>query len=79
MPGVAAVGLVNELHAEGRRDVTDDDLDGLRNVCRCGTYPRIREAIREGAAHMPMAAAKPKRKKKHRAKHHRPAHRTHSG
>jgi hypothetical protein len=28
------------------------DLDGIRNVCRCGTYPRIREAITAGAATM---------------------------
>jgi isoquinoline 1-oxidoreductase alpha subunit len=31
--------------AEGR-EITDADLDGLRNICRCGTYARIREAIR---------------------------------
>ncbi|NUS04300.1 MAG: (2Fe-2S)-binding protein, partial [Nonomuraea sp.] len=30
----------------------DADLDGLRNICRCGTYFRIREAIRTGAADM---------------------------
>jgi isoquinoline 1-oxidoreductase subunit alpha len=24
----------------------------MRNVCRCGTYPRIRQAIRQGAAKM---------------------------
>ena len=48
---MAAVALVKEARAEGR-DVTDADLDDLRNVCRCGTYPRIREAIRQGAAGM---------------------------
>ena len=37
--------------AEGR-EITDADLDGLRNICRCGTYTRIREAIRTGAASM---------------------------
>jgi isoquinoline 1-oxidoreductase alpha subunit len=42
---MAAVALVRQLAIEGR-DVTDDDLDAIRNVCRCGTYPRIREAIR---------------------------------
>ena len=46
-----AVGLVNEVHAEGRQ-VSDADLDKLRNVCRCGTYPRIREAIKAAAAKM---------------------------
>ena len=28
------------------------DIDALRNICRCGTYARIREAIVEGAANM---------------------------
>jgi isoquinoline 1-oxidoreductase subunit alpha len=49
---MAAVALVKEARAAGR-DITDADLDGLRNVCRCGTYPRIREAIMQGAAKMP--------------------------
>ncbi len=34
------------------RDITDADLDTIRNICRCGTYPRIREAIKAGAANM---------------------------
>jgi len=49
---MAAVSLVKELQAAGQTTVTDADLDGLRNVCRCGTYYRIREAIRAGAANM---------------------------
>jgi isoquinoline 1-oxidoreductase subunit alpha len=49
---MAAVALVKRTRAEGR-EITDADLDDLRNVCRCGTYPRIREAIRKGAAGMP--------------------------
>ena len=48
---MAAVALVNEISAEGRQ-ITDADIDSLRNVCRCGTYPRIREAIVEAAANM---------------------------
>ena len=28
------------------------DIDEIRNICRCGTYHRIREAIEEGAAKM---------------------------
>ncbi len=48
---MAAVALVNETRAEGRQ-IADADLDGLRNICRCGTYPRIREAIVEAAADM---------------------------
>jgi isoquinoline 1-oxidoreductase subunit alpha len=46
-----AVALVNEVKAKGR-SITDDDLDGIRNVCRCGTYPRIREAISSAAGSM---------------------------
>ncbi|MCF6471949.1 (2Fe-2S)-binding protein [Nonomuraea sp. MG754425] len=48
---MAAVALVRRAAAEGRA-ITDDDLDGLRNICRCGTYFRIREAVRAGAADM---------------------------
>ncbi|MFD9964654.1 (2Fe-2S)-binding protein [Amycolatopsis sp. NPDC058986] len=48
---MAAVALVRRVAAEGR-EITDADLDGLRNVCRCGTYPRIRAAIRTGAENM---------------------------
>jgi len=49
---MAAVSLVHEARAAGR-GVTDDDLDAMRNVCRCGTYPRIREAIKQGESKMP--------------------------
>ncbi|MEO7963326.1 MAG: (2Fe-2S)-binding protein [Gemmatimonadaceae bacterium] len=28
---------------------TDDDILGLTNLCRCGTYPRIRRAIHRAA------------------------------
>lgn len=45
---MAAVALVNRVRAEGRQ-VTDADLDTIRNICRCGTYTRIRDAIRDGA------------------------------
>ncbi|MBK1787403.1 (2Fe-2S)-binding protein [Prauserella cavernicola] len=48
---MAAVALVRRVAAEGR-PVTDADLDGLRNICRCGTYSRIRDAIRTGAGNM---------------------------
>ena len=48
---MAAVALVHKARAEGRQ-ITDEDLDGLRNICRCGTYPRIRQAIQQGAAKM---------------------------
>lgn len=31
---------------------TDADIDAIENVCRCGTYKRIREAIKAAAAMM---------------------------
>jgi isoquinoline 1-oxidoreductase alpha subunit len=48
---MAAVALVKKVRREGR-EVTEADLDTIRNICRCGTYTRIREAIREGAEQM---------------------------
>lgn len=48
---MAAVALVKQVAAEGRA-ITDADLDTLRNICRCGTYSRIREAIKAGAKNM---------------------------
>nr|WP_194832875.1 2Fe-2S iron-sulfur cluster-binding protein [Nocardia sp. XZ_19_369] len=30
-------------------DPTDDDIDSIENVCRCGTYYRIRQAIKHAA------------------------------
>ncbi|KQZ66817.1 (2Fe-2S)-binding protein [Nocardioides sp. Root151] len=48
---MAAVAVVNRARREGRA-VTDADLDGIRNICRCGTYTRIREAIRAGEQQM---------------------------
>ncbi|GAA2797278.1 (2Fe-2S)-binding protein [Saccharopolyspora taberi] len=48
---MTAVALVRKAKAEGR-EITDDDLDGIRNICRCGTYHRVRQAIRTGAERM---------------------------
>ena len=48
---MAAVALVKKARREGR-DITEADLDDIRNICRCGTYHRIREAIRDGAEQM---------------------------
>ena len=48
---MAAVALVNRVRAESRA-ITEDDLDSIRNVCRCGTYSRIRAAIKAGADRM---------------------------
>ena len=48
---MAAVAKVKQVRAQGR-EISDSDLDEIRNVCRCGTYPRIREAVADGAAKM---------------------------
>ena len=47
---VAAAGLLAL-----KPDPTEDEIVAAleSNICRCGTYPRIREAIRQGAANMP--------------------------
>jgi isoquinoline 1-oxidoreductase alpha subunit len=48
---MAAIALVEE--AKANHTPIDDSLfDEIRNICRCGTYHRIREAILEGAAKM---------------------------
>ena len=48
---MAAVATVRKAQAAGH-EVSDADLDEIRNVCRCGTYSRIREAIKAGAQDM---------------------------
>ena len=48
---MAAVAKVRQAKAEGR-EIGDADLDEIRNICRCGTYVRIREAIKSAAARM---------------------------
>jgi isoquinoline 1-oxidoreductase alpha subunit len=48
---MTAVAKVSQLQAAGRQ-ITDADLDEIRNICRCGTYFRIRQAIKAGAAQM---------------------------
>ena len=66
-----AVALVRRVQAEGRQ-ITDADLDAIRNVCRCGTYFRIREAITAGAAG--MARDLPSTAKKAHHRRHRTLH-----
>ena len=48
---MAAVAKVNQCNTEGR-DVDDSAIEEIRNICRCGTYNRIREAIKAGADNM---------------------------
>ena len=45
---MAAVDLLNRTHTP-----TDADIDAIENVCRCGTYGRIRQAIKTAATMMP--------------------------
>lgn len=44
---MAAVGLLRRT-----RRPTDADIDAIENICRCGTYARIRQAIKAAAAKM---------------------------
>jgi isoquinoline 1-oxidoreductase alpha subunit len=44
---MAAVALLKRT-----KNPTDADIDAIENVCRCGTYFRIREAIKHAAATM---------------------------
>jgi isoquinoline 1-oxidoreductase alpha subunit len=44
---MAAVALLNRT-----KSPSDADIDAIENVCRCGTYGRIREAIKAAAAAM---------------------------
>jgi isoquinoline 1-oxidoreductase alpha subunit len=48
---MAAIAKVRQAKAAGR-EIGDADLDEIRNICRCGTYVRIREAIKAAAAKM---------------------------
>ena len=48
---MTAVAKVRQARAEGRQ-IGEADLDEIRNICRCGTYVRIREAIMAGEKHM---------------------------
>jgi isoquinoline 1-oxidoreductase alpha subunit len=41
---MAAVATVLQARAAGH-EIGDADFDEIRNICRCGTYVRIREAI----------------------------------
>jgi isoquinoline 1-oxidoreductase alpha subunit len=44
---MAAVALLKKT-----KNPTDADIDAIQNICRCGSYFRIREAIKHAAANM---------------------------
>jgi isoquinoline 1-oxidoreductase alpha subunit len=48
---MTAVAKIKAAKAQGR-NVNDADVDQIRNVCRCGTYPRIRQAIKAASTKM---------------------------
>ncbi len=84
---MTAVALVRRKQAAGET-VTEADLDAIRNICRCGTYLRIREAIAAGEAamhaqHASTPAHPPKTTHTPKPTHKRPTrpqrHRTHTG
>jgi isoquinoline 1-oxidoreductase alpha subunit len=50
---IAAVALLKRKN----NDPTDADIDGIPNVCRCGTYGRIRKAIKRAAADLRGSSA----------------------
>ena len=49
---MAAVALLKRT-----KNPTDADIDAIENVCRCGTYFRVREAIKSAAKKMEARAA----------------------
>ncbi|MDV9192842.1 (2Fe-2S)-binding protein [Streptomyces sp. SR27] len=52
-PGQIMTAVAEVLRArEAGREITEADLDTIRNICRCGTYDRIRQAVLEGARRM---------------------------
>ena len=48
---MTAIAKVRQARAAGH-EIGDADLDEIRNICRCGTYFRIREAIKNAATKM---------------------------
>ncbi|NKQ53016.1 (2Fe-2S)-binding protein [Amycolatopsis sp. K13G38] len=48
---MAAIAKVRQAKSEGH-EIGDSDFDEIRNICRCGTYHRIREAIKSAATKM---------------------------
>lgn len=59
--GYCQTGMIMSAAALLAKDPAPSDADidkTITNLCRCGTYTRVREAIRAAAKTMPSAAAK---------------------
>jgi isoquinoline 1-oxidoreductase alpha subunit len=57
--GYCQSGLLMAVDALLRRNPTPDDGEidaAVTNLCRCGTTPRLRQAIRDAAARLPRRA-----------------------
>ncbi len=50
---IAALDLLNR-----KPTPTDDDIDAIGNLCRCGSYPRVRRAIARAVIAMTRGAHK---------------------
>ena len=51
---MAAVDLLSRTKSPTDADIDIDiDIDAIENMCRCGTYGRIRKAIKAAATLMP--------------------------
>ena len=56
MCGYCEPGFIMAIAAllESNPSPTDEQIDALPNICRCGAYPRIRRAIRRAAQAAPQ-------------------------
>ena len=56
MCGYCEPGFIMAIAAllEANPSPTDEQIDALPNICRCGAYPRIRRAIRRAAQAAPQ-------------------------
>lgn len=59
MCGYCEPGFIMAIAAllEANPSPTDEQIDALPNICRCGAYPRIRRAIRRAAQAAPRPVA----------------------
>src|SRR6266704_1831756 len=54
LPPVQPARIMNAVALlKTKRNPSDADIDAIENICRCATYGRIRQAIKNAAAAMP--------------------------